>query len=184
MKTSVELSKVIVSDIFFCDTDSLKHGCHHLSFFLRWHSPGNPCSHWHTTRGPHTWICKSYVSFAPFLSSLGLFSCRVSDWINGFLFRSSTVSGNTRSASRVLLVPSRSCWSIRTRPVPLLLFCPSLLQMTSFKTSQHRRPPLSRRPLLSHRSASSMQWALFMHWSVCCKTGCLHVFVYWNSSED
>lgn len=82
--------------------------------------------------------------------------------------RSSTDKESTRYVWRVRLVPSRFCWSIRTRPVPLLLFCPSLLQMTSFRTSQHRRLPPSC-PLLPPRStqisAFSMQSVLFKYWT-------------------
>lgn len=193
MKTCVELSKVIVSDaqsletfFFFCDTHS--NTC--LSFFLRWHTSSNPCSHWHATRGPHTRICKSCEWSFCFLCSLGPATVlsSVSDWVYVFLSRSSTDRGNTRSVSRVHLVPLRSCWSIRTRPVPLLLFCPSLHQMMSFKTSQRRHLPLSC-PLLPPRStqisAFSMWLVLFMYWSVYCKR--VHsqdTFLYWNSKED
>lgn len=77
--------------------------------------------------------------------------CLMSQTVDVFLSRSLTARGNTRFVSRVHLVPSRFCWSIRTRPVPLLLFCPSLLQMMSFKASQHQHLPLCR-PLLSPRS--------------------------------
>lgn len=93
----------------------------------------------------------------------------VSDRLFVCVSRSSTDKENTRSVWRVHLVPSRCCWSIRTRPVPLPLFCPSLLQMTSFRTSQHRRLPPSC-PVLPPRStqisAFSMQSILFMYWTV------------------
>lgn len=142
--------------------------------FLRWHTPCDPCSHWHTTRGPHTRSCKLCVWFVHFVGSLGPATAlsHVSDWVYVFLSRSSTDRGNTRSVSRVHLDPLRFCLSIRTHPAPLPLFCPSLLQMTSFKASQRRHLPLIR-PLLPPRStqisAFSMQLALSPYSSVYCK---------------
>lgn len=110
----------------------------------------------------------SYVRH--FLRSLGPATVLslVSDWVYVFLSRSSTDRGNTRSVSRVHLVPSRFCWSIRTRPVPLLLFCPSLLQMTSFKTSQRQHLPLSR-SLLPPRSISFLYAISSIYVSVYCE---------------
>lgn len=82
--------------------------------------------------------------------------------------RSSTDKENTRYVWRVRLVPLRFCWSIRTRPVPLPSFCPSLLQMTSFRASLRRRLPPScplppPRSIYTHTRASSLQSLLFMH---------------------
>lgn len=152
-------------DIFLFHIDHLQHSFHTLitclSFLLRWHTPSYPRSHRHTTRGPHTRICKLCVWFVHsvrFIHPATVLS-HVSDWLS-FSSRSSTDRENTRSVSRVHLVPSRFCWSTRTRPVPLLLFCLSLLQMMSFKASQHRYLPLSRPPLpprSTETSAFSME---------------------------
>ena len=114
----------------------------HVSLCRR-HTSSDSCSHRHTTRGAHTRSCKYGVLSV----SCPLLLSRVTDPVS--VSRSPMGRGNTRSVSRVHLVLSRFCWSIRTRPVPLLLFCPSLLQMTSFRTSQHLPPS---RPLLPPRS--------------------------------
>lgn len=65
--------------------------------------------------------------------------------------RFSMDSENTRSVLKVHLVPLKFYWSIKTPPVPLPLFCPFLLQMTSYRTSQLQHLP-PRCPLPPHRS--------------------------------
>lgn len=85
------------------------------------------------------------VCFGLYLIQLLLF--HVSDHLF-VLSRSSMDRGNTRSVSRAHLVPSRFYWSTRTHPVPPLLFCPSLLQMMSFKASQHQQQHLPHSSLL------------------------------------
>lgn len=114
--------------------------------FCRWHTLSYPCSNRNTARGARTRSCKF-----PHLVSFGLAVLWFLIWqlMCVCLCRRSTDKGNTRSASRALLVPSRFYWSTRTLPVPLLLFCPSRLQMTSFKGYQHL--PLSS-PRQPHRS--------------------------------
>lgn len=124
-----------------------------LSSFLRRHTPSYPCSHRHTARGPCSRGCKSVVYGVCFgLYLIQLLSFHVSDHLF-VLSRSSMDRGNTRSVSRAHLVPSRFYWSTRTHPVPPLLFCPSLLQMMSFKASRHRQQHLPHSsPLLPLRS--------------------------------
>lgn len=79
--------------------------------------------------------------------------------------RSLMDKGNTRFDWRVHPVPLRSCWSTRTHPVPLLLFCRSLLQMTSSRASQHRHPPPCS-PLRPHRSSHITSF--LCNWSGLC----------------
>lgn len=152
MRTSVELSKVILShlDIFLCcHFYFLLCWTHTLTLFVphchlcicRWYSPSNPRAHWHTTRGAHTRSCKLCINTECNWSLIPAVLSNISNELVVFVFRSSMDRGNTRSVWRVQLVPLRFCWSIRTRPVPLLLFCPSRLQMTYFRTSQHQHLP-------------------------------------------
>lgn len=160
MKTSVELSKVILSHahiylviflfchfyFLLCWTHTHTHTFHNspsplFFFFCRWHTPSNPCSHWHSTRGAHTRSRKLCIHSACNTILTTAVLSHISDELIVYVSRSSMDRGNTRSVWRVQLVPLRFCWSIRTRLVPLLLFCPSRLQMTSFRTSQHQRLP-------------------------------------------